>query len=60
MVVAILLIGIVVGLGLSVTAWMISASFLLAILAYSLGGALGCVLAGVGLALCRSRGEATQ
>jgi hypothetical protein len=60
MAVAILLIGVGTGLILSVGAWIASASVLLALLAYPVGGTLGCLVAGLGLALCRGRAEAAQ
>jgi hypothetical protein len=58
MAVAIMLIGIGAGLMLSVVAWILSASLLLAVIAYPLGGALGCLLAGLALVLCRGRADA--
>lgn len=58
MAVAILLIGVGAGITLSVFAWLATASILLTMLAYPVGGALGCLVAGLGVALCRSRAEA--
>jgi hypothetical protein len=60
MAVAILLIGVAAGVTLSVAAWILSASILLAVLAYPVGGTVGCLVAGLGLALCRGRTEAAQ
>jgi hypothetical protein len=45
-----LLIGVARDLTLSVAAWILSASLLLAVLAYPVGGTLGCLVAGLGLA----------
>jgi len=58
MAVAILLIGVGAGVTLSVIAWLATASILLAILAYPVGGTVGCLLGGLGLYLCRTRAEA--
>lgn len=55
MAVAILIIGVGFGFGLSVAAWVVTSSFLLALLAYSAGGTLGCLMAGVGVFLCQRR-----
>ncbi len=60
MAVAILLIGVGVGLCASVALWLGGASLILVALAYPLGGMLGCVLAGLGVALCRSRSQAAS
>ena len=58
MAVAILIIGVGAGLSLSAALWAMGFSVLLIALAYPLGGTLGCLLAGIGLALCRGRAEA--
>ncbi len=57
MAVTILLIGVAAGVTLSVAAWLATASILLAVLAYPVGGTLGCLMAGLGLAICRGRAE---
>jgi hypothetical protein len=58
MAVAILLVGVGTGFALSIAAWIVSASLLLTVLAYPLGGVLGCLLVGGALFLCRGRHEA--
>lgn len=57
MAVAIMIIGIGAGMTLSIGAWIAGAPLLLAVLAYPVGGTLACLLAGVGIALCRARSE---
>jgi hypothetical protein len=58
MAVTMMLIGIFAGLVLAATTWLLSTSLLLALVAYPLGGAVGCLLAGAGLYLCGARAEA--
>jgi hypothetical protein len=60
MAVAILLIGVGAGFGLSLVIWAFTSSLLLAFLSYSVGGTLGCLVAGLGLALCRTRSTTPQ
>jgi hypothetical protein len=54
---AIVMLGFGAGVTLAVLAWMVTASLLLTIIAYPLGGMLGCLLAGTAIALCRARAE---
>jgi ABC-type Fe3+-siderophore transport system permease subunit len=55
MVIAILLTGVFAGVTLAVATWIVSTSVLLTMIAYPLGGLIGCFLAGAAIYFCQSR-----
>jgi len=57
---AVAIMGIGVGAGISTSAllWASGASLIVVALAYPVAGAVGCLVAGAGLALCRGRHDA--
>jgi hypothetical protein len=61
MAVVIMLAGIGMGVFASISAWLVSSSLLIALLAYPLGGTIGCLLVGLAVYFCPGRAaEATR